>query len=195
VFSDFHFKTVFQGFIKIDGNFRSRRNSFRAYFRWMHIQFISCFRSTERFKFRNRFLNDFPRLYSEHPGKRQSMNPIAGEGRMTLLPVISHAHPADHYSPSGIILHSLWRIEIKPSVEFGKCTMFKTHFSSIKTAGEISCLIQILIKIPCCRKPLRTDNQYICSIQPEQIRTLPHIPELTKAINITSCDRPEKFPL
>src|SRR5699024_9615885 len=130
-----------------------------------------------------------------HPGKRQSMDPIAGEGRMTLLPVISHAHPADHYSPSGIILHGLWCIEIESSVKFGKCTMFKTHFSCIKTAGEISCLIQILIKIPCCRKPLRTDNQYIFSIQTEQIRALPHISEITEAINIASGDRPETFPL
>src|SRR5699024_10797318 len=111
----------------------------------------------------------------------------------SLLPVISHAHPADHYSAAAIIQHGLRSIESESSVEFVKCTMFKTPFFCIKTAGEISCLIQVLITVPFCLIPLRTDNKYIFSIEPEQIRALPHVTEIAESVDNASGSRSEEF--
>src|SRR5699024_12773713 len=109
------------------------------YVRCLRIEFLCCFRSTDDFKLMDRFLKNLPCLYVEHPRKCRGMDPIACDGGMSLLLVISHAHPADHYSAAAIIQHGLRSIEIESSVEFVKCTMYKTPFFCIKTAGEISC--------------------------------------------------------
>src|SRR5699024_10377005 len=67
-------------------------------------------------------------------------------------------------------------------------------FFCIKTASEISCLIQVLITVPFCLKHLRTDNKYIFSIEPEQIRALPHVTEIAESVDIASGIRSEEFP-